>query len=257
MARSNSGSSTSWGSVGSAVLTAPPILIAVRVLINNSSNFYNLIGLANNDATQYHFVAASGGGSPSFRLFTQDGSGEVGAIASANYTTGVWYVVGAIILSATERYIEVDGANEGSNSSNRTPTLSRTFVGALRDESGGNTFGAIDGKLAEPAFWDLSAYSGTAAGQKAAALDILRGMTAGHSPEFWPLGRKAFWHLWGNNAPEPDVQGTFDLTINGAALVKNDHPANVAYPAGNGAAGGAPATARAPYYYLLAGGGRV
>ena len=136
-----------------------------------------------------------------FDARTYDGSSNSssnGAFAVQN----VWVHVAAVFAAANSRTIYVNGSSGGANTTSRTPTgINSVAIGGAIDSTPDRYLG---GKVMEAAIWDAAL----------TAAEILELALAMAPPAVRPGNLVSYWPLHGNNSPEPDLVGGFNLTLN-------------------------------------------
>lgn len=138
--------------------------------------------------------------------------------SGVNYSANTWYHAAVVFSTTTSRTVYRDGGNAGSDTTSVTVgTVTTTNFGTRFD---GAAFGAyLNGQTAEGGVWNVAL---TAA--------EIASLAKGVCPlSIRPESLVAYWPMYGNNSPEDDWVGSFDLTITGATKA-TVHP-RISYPA--------------------------
>lgn len=110
-------------------------------------------------------IGDASAGSPYLRLSFQNVSGLVACLhwngsasdlaeTSASYTVGQWHYISCVCASATSRSVTIDGANDGSSSTNRTLTNIDNFTIAVTADS--TPLAYFNGAIAEPVVYNVA-----------------------------------------------------------------------------------------------------
>ncbi len=217
MARSFvSASSQSVEGIGSAPQTTYPLTIMgwVRPHINTASA--GMIVVLCETAAVPNRWAIFAGPNAVFRLVVGDGTSATVCDTSSTYTVDTWNHFCAVLTSATDRSIYMNGANVGTSSVSR-PTSSISDI-KIGQHNGGNY---LDGRVAEVGIWnatlDANAIAAGAAGVN--PLDIQRQSLVWYAP------------LYGFQSPEQNVVGTHSLTLVNAPASADHAPVSLPYGA--------------------------
>lgn len=125
--------------------------------------------------------------------------------SGVNYAANTWYHAAVVFASTTSRTVYRDGGNAGSDTTSVTVgTVTTTNFGTRFD---GAAFGAyLNGQTAEGGVWNV-----------ALSAAEIASLAKGVSPlAVRPEALVAYWPMYGNNSPEDDWFGNFDLTVTGA-----------------------------------------
>jgi len=168
-------------------------------------------------ATPYFALHCDGAaaGDPVTWYQRDDAAGTAFTNTTSGFVANTWHHICAIEAATDSRSVFIDGGGKGTNATARGAlTLNRTGIGCLLRT--GTVF-HFSGRIAWPAFWDLSVWPGATGPDKAAAFEAaaLPGLAAGIPPWKFPLGLVACWPLWGYHSPEIDLMGAYDLTLSG------------------------------------------
>jgi hypothetical protein len=172
-------------------------------------------------------VAGATGGDPIQAGSTDSGGTAVAAATSTSYTAATWCHVCALFVSTTDRRVLRNAGGKGTNTgSNTVGTRTLTNLGT-RTSTTGSRAAFFPGILAEAAIWNLSAYPGATAADKADYFEanVLPSLIA-DAPSLWATGLAAYWSLLSNGN---DAIASNHLTNNGGIFVV-DHP-TLSYPA--------------------------
>jgi hypothetical protein len=211
--------STQYLEVDSAPVTAYPFTLAC--LFNNDVANANITLLwigDKDDAAQYHALSLAGavGGDPIRAVSIAATAGTADSSAGVAGATNAWGHACGVFTSATSRAAFFNGANKGTNTTNRTPAgLDRVSIGRLGDSTPTDYW---SGLIAEAGVWDIALSDA-----EVALLGTPIGVNTWLSP--WmvrPENLVAYWRIWGRFSPEPDRVGGFGVTVSGATVA--DHP---------------------------------
>lgn len=138
------------------------------------------------------------------------GAGSAFADSTAGATLNAWSHGCAVFAGVADRRAYLNGANKGTNTTSRTPvTLAATRIGSFLTAS---DF-PFPGDMAEAAMWSVALSD--------AEVAVL---ATGIAPyEVQRSSLVAYWPLIGLTSPEPDVVGSFPMTLTGT-------PAQAAHP---------------------------
>lgn len=149
---SHSGWSTSnyISAIAGTAPAAVPLTIHARYKPSAFSNTAYLVSVSdgsNNNAFNLRTTVTSGFA----EAFTVFGGAGTPATGSTGLSAGTWYSLVGLFTSATDRKIYVDGAQDGTNATSRTPTgVNQARVGIR------NTTNPALGSLAEVAIWNVA-----------------------------------------------------------------------------------------------------
>lgn len=198
---------------GAAVATAVPITMACWFNSDSATAAQVLMCLGASDNRFTLAAMGSVAGDP-VRVTSVTGGTAVTADTTTGYTAGTWHHGCAVFASTTSRTAYIDGGSSASNTDLNVPLLvDKTHLG-VNNLITGDT----DGRIAEAAIWDVALTAAEVAT-----------LAKGYSPLFVrPSSLLAYWPLIGNQSPEIDWVGGFDLTITGT-VDKAAHP-RIIYP---------------------------
>lgn len=195
---------------------------------------------SNSHAYRLYLVGSSLGTKVGARIKDAAGSG-LAAYTASSYGANQWHHGCAVFQSNTVRSAYLDGAAKGTASAANSPAdLNLVSIGTSR--YGTSTEYTFSGYLAEAAIWNVALTDNEVA--------ILG---RGYSPLLVrPQSLVAYWPLIGNESPETDLRGGYNLTVTGAT--KADHP-RIILPAQRRLVSVPTAvpTTRVPIYHLLVG----
>ena len=140
------------------------------------------------------------------------------AETSTGYSINTWHHAAAVFAAVNDARVYIDGGSNGTSSTSVNPiSEDTTYIGRRANSvvhDGVSAYG-WDGYLAEIGIWNIALSD--------AEIAIL---AEGYSPLFIrPQSLIAYWSLWGNSSPEPDVVGGYDMTL-------NNNPTSIAHPPG-------------------------
>ena len=214
--------------VESPAVIAYPFAMACRFRSNDDAASQTLIQVCDKDAIDYFCSLDIAGNEAGDYVRARNKNyskvvGESQAITTSGFTAGTWHHAAAMFLSTVERHAYIDGGGKGSDTTEMgvAENHDRTVIGACMDSTPERY---MSGDIAEAAIWDLTAWGADDAARELAFEKAIASMAAGYSPDFFPLGLKAYWPLVrGLN----DRTGGFNLTASGTAV--SNHP-RVFYP---------------------------
>ncbi len=221
MARSNTGSTSNYLGISSAVKTAVPLTMACWVYPANNTTYYNVMSVSKTSAAgdNYFVIAIDGsiGGDPVIADATSSLPAS-GVATAGTYTANSWQHIGGVFTSNTSRTAYYNGTGGTANTTSVTPSgISATTIGGYRNSSGG--FGMLNGRVAEAAIWGA-----------ALTADEMRELARGACPLMVrPNDLLAYWPIVGRTSPEPDDVGDFDLTITGT-MAQAEHVPKIILP---------------------------
>ena len=218
MARAVASASSQWFENTNAPVTAAPLSVAGWCKRASGDVSWCFVLVDYSAVFSYFYIAGTD-------TYIQAGcridSGTSGpADTTAAPPADTWFHFAGVWISSTSRAAYLNGGNKGTSSVNVTPTgIDRVQFGARSRNGGASTdYGDFDG-LGEIGLWN------------AALTDAEVAVLAkGVSPLMVrPQSLVAYWPLLGNQSPEIDLVGGYDMTLN-AAPTKAAHP-RVIYPA--------------------------
>lgn len=135
-------------SVDSVPVSAAPLTMVCWGKTNDLSIFQGLMSLHNDPTTNHVFALSSAYSVFAARARARDGTGSgdatVGTLADNN-----WHFFGARFSSSTSREAFFDGAKSGIDTTDRTPSVSKMWLGNY----GGDSW---SGAMAECAVWNAA-----------------------------------------------------------------------------------------------------
>ncbi len=199
MSRSNTGNSANWLS-STPPITAYPFTISLWFYPTNITTNQRLLHLYDAaTALQYFSLKIQSSSVLSFEA--RAGGTTASANTSNTVVQNAWNHVLARGISATSRWVSLNGGTAGTSTLNRTPTGIDTAHYGRHDSAE-----AIIGRLAEFGLWDVDIGAG-------AVTDLYTNLYCPalvNKPDL-----VAYLKFLGNDSPEPDSIGAFDATING------------------------------------------
>lgn len=201
-------------SIDSASVSAYPF--SFSCWINVESQVANMapFWIGDKDVTNnYHWISLAGG-----NLYIESRNTSLtGASVSYTPSNGTWAFIAGVWASATSRKIYLNGSSTTAEGTTSVlfGSADRMTIGRAGDSSPDRYF---DGLIAEAGFWDIALTT--------AEIDSL-------AKGFSPLCIRTasllnYWNLLGNNSPETDIVGGFNLTLAGTPAVA-PHP-RIIYP---------------------------
>jgi len=154
------------------------------------------------------------------------GAAYYNSATSANaVSNNVWHHVCGIFTSNVDARIIVDGVDRAVGTTDMVSVtgFDRVVIGGHRPTGVESQY--MSGDIAEAAIYDLSAYPGATAADKADYFEanILPGLVAGEIPDTYPTGLTAYWPLE-TTSLDDEVNG-FDLTASGTSV--STHPPTI------------------------------
>mgnify|MGYP001055392331 CR=1 FL=1 len=227
----------------SAPVSDFPILMSAWLYPDDDSNYQAIVSVHDSDAapTVALFVWNDG----TVGAYVQDGSGKTTvANTTSGITTGQYQHVAGLFWSDTDRRAFLDGANEGTDSTDRSVSgLAEVSIGWRSAATGFY----LDGAVAEAAIWDLTGYDETW------VIDnMIPALAKGWVPKQFPVGLACYWPLGGfAGRHDRDVWGGYDLSTTGSPTWA-DHPGTIIYPSAATwlPAAGAATTTITPWHLL-------
>lgn len=215
MARNSVRASSQYLSHAAGVISAYPFSIACWFRSNDDTTHQTIFAMTSLTGTVRIYIRGDVVGDP-VRYDLEGGTGNH-AISGGTFVANQWHHVCAVAASSTSATLYLDGSSIGTDTDSATVpslTLTEFFV----DQ--GSTVRAeyFSGDIAEVGVWTAALDAAEVnALSKAAAPSLLR-----------PGSLEAYWPLLGNDSPEPDRWGSYNLTLNNAP-VKATHP-RITYP---------------------------
>lgn len=216
MARAFADASSQYLSLGSSPVSDVPFALAIWFYHTEAEND-DFFGVGA-DFVDYHEIYITSAHIVSVRS-------DDGTIGNATSTAGgainTWHHACGLFVSDTDRRAFLDGGNKGTDATNVNPeNLAHTAIGGRADSA---ITGVYSGYAAEAAIWDLSAWPGATASDKADEFErvAVPALAQGFSPLFFQLGLVAYWPLIRDE--DQDRVGGYDLT-------PSNNPTVVAHP---------------------------
>jgi hypothetical protein len=229
MARAFDDAATEYLEVDQAAVSDVPFVVSAWFRTDATGADQTIFWIGDKDVAEQFWI---------FRIDTNDklravandeGAGGASAISSSSVSVNTWHHGLGIFVTNIDRRVFLDGAKD-TNGGNRSPTgTDRMSIGRRGTTSPDFYF---SGDIAEVAVWDLSNWTGAAAGDKATEFErFIPSLAAGYSPLYIPKGLIAYWPLGGiytANDGDQDVVGGRNMTAFNTPST-TDHPM-VAYP---------------------------
>jgi len=145
------------------------------------------------------------------RFISSDGTNENIAVATGTITTGTWHHAWGTIDSNSYTRARFNGGGLGASFVySRTLTLGNSRIAVRETGSLADYFG---GRIAEVAIWNTDIH-----------WDYGIDLANGASPfDIEVNNLAAYWPVWGDASPEPDLISGYDMTLSNA-------PTQVAHP---------------------------
>lgn len=210
MARKFNGTDRKLVNANPAV-TGVPLTLAAWFNSSSAADNQAIVGICDILGNTNNFLLRAGGavaGDP-VQAIAQATAASGIAASTTGYTTNQWTHACAVFRSATSRDAYIDGGSKGSETTSATPAgLDRTSIG-VRESLAPAAF--FNGDLQEAAIWNVDL---TDAEVALLATGVQPTMVRAES-------LVAYWPIFGDDSPEPDEIGTFDLTVTNA--IKSTH----------------------------------
>lgn len=192
-----------------AVLTAVPFTMACWFKVSSVTGINNsLMSLDDNSAagagTHTFLMDITQSPTARVRARTASSAGSSFALSTANVTTGVWQHACGVFAGVADRRAFLNGANKGTETTSRTPSAAaiiRTRIGLLCQSAN-----PMAGDIAEAAIWNVALSD--------AEVALLATGVGPYAVQRANL--VAYWPLLGAESPEPDVVGTFAMSLVGS-----------------------------------------
>jgi len=198
---------------GTVPVSGLPLTIACIANLDNITAQHYLVSFGDTAGnTNYLALIAKGdvAGDPIRAAYVTGGS-PVQADTSTGYSLGTDHHVCAVFESTTSRSVYIDGGSKGTDTTSKDyPSgIDAMAVGRLERSS---PAAYTNGRVSHVAIWNVALTDGEVAA-----------LAAGASPlTVRAQSLVAFWPIIGNNSPEIDIVGGYDLTVSGAT--KFAHP---------------------------------
>jgi hypothetical protein len=215
MARLFDDGSSQYLYVNSTPITAAPFTMACWFNTDDDTIAQALMYIGDKDTDgDDRWQLAAHGIAGAVRFQAADG-GDANADTTSDFSANTWHHACGIELASNSRKVLLDGANLGTDSTEKTPdNADRIAVGAIADPT---PAGYASGRIAEAAMWNV-------------ALSEAEGATLaqGFSPLFvQPQNLVAYYPLIRDD--DNDWIGGYDLTATNTPTVAT-HPPKVIYP---------------------------
>ena len=207
MARSFTSSSANYLLSGTTPYSDTPIAISAWVYPTVLGNWPWIFGVQASGTTE-HFHILQLSDNDDLKVATKAGGSYLAATTTTTFSINTWAHVCGIFAAANDRRAFKNAGGKGTNISSGSPSnITRTWIGNS-PWGGGDGW---NGRIAHVAFWDLSAWSGATASDKADNFEIttLPALAKGYSPAFFNMGLIAYWPLLRH---DNDIVGGFDMT---------------------------------------------
>lgn len=187
--------------VNSTVLTAFPLSMACWFYHTASSNGQLMALTASANNNNWISITA---GVTSVTAQTNGAGGFVAALTSAGYSLNTWNHACGVFSASNSRSAFVNGGSKVTNTTNSVPAgLARTSIGVLNRPT---PVEYMTGRIAEAAIWNSALSDSQVAS-----------LAKGVSPLLIQPENLVFYApLIGNNSPETDYVGSFNMTVTGA-----------------------------------------
>lgn len=165
-AASNTGSTSNFFTIGSAVVSALPLSFSCWFNVASAVTGNNLVSISASGSANWYLLAV-GGDVPGAVLADVFGSGvENFSQTSTLYTANTWNHGAAVFTTTTSRTSYLNGGGAGTDTTARTVggTLNRTDLGVERDNVG-NLFSPLNGAISDARIYNLALTAGEVAAQ--------------------------------------------------------------------------------------------
>ena len=170
-------------------------------------------------AFNYYYALLMSGTTSGDPLYLEARAGGTSSYArtTTGYSINTWHHSCAVVASATDRRVFIDGGSKDTETVTRNPTITTTAIGV--NLHGGTAYNGMVGAMAEAAIWDVALTD--------AEVAIV---ASGISPLLMrPNDLVAYWPIIGRTSPEIDIFGGYDMSITGGSMAAAPHP-RIAYP---------------------------
>ena len=188
---------------GTAVVTSAPLTLAAWFNSDDSTKSQDLVCITDTAGDQNYFQLTANSATKVVAV-ARDSAPANTATTTTNWSVNTWHHACGVFESSTSRLAYLDGGGVGTNENNRTPAgLDVVSIGRLSRASATNY---MSGRIAHAAIWNA-----------ALGADEVVSLARGFVP--WmirPESLVAYWPIWGNQSPEPDIIGGANATVTGA-----------------------------------------
>jgi len=153
MARRFDDGSTQYLMATGAPISGPPFTFAGWVNTDDVTHDSMIVSCGNSGGGDYFglYVAGATAGDP-INMITRGVAAGYAASSTSGVTANTWHHAVGQVVSATEYYAYIDGANRGSNNQNAGAiTVNRTSIGVSADNT---PYAYCSGAIAEPVIYD-------------------------------------------------------------------------------------------------------
>lgn len=187
-----------------ASVTAAPITVSCWFQVEDptTATSHSLFSLGDTASNTRHFTLAYTTGAADDVLWWVVSGGGVFAQYSTTFAANTWYHVCGVEISATSRYVYLDGAASAENTTNRAPGSIDSMAIGRTERSTPYLYNG--GLLAHVAVWNAALVAGE-----------VSMLAAGLSPMLvHPQSLVNYWPIEGNLDPEIDIVGGYDMALN-------------------------------------------
>lgn len=152
MARSFTAASNEYIQTSNAVITGYPFTVNARVNVSALGAAYTIWSCVTSASGDHYFSLDKGASNTvRFRARTTSSSD---ALSTATLSSSTEYVITAVGTSATDRKVYINGTNDGSSTTSRTPSgMDRTTIGRQNISTPTNSFGGV---ICEVTVWNAA-----------------------------------------------------------------------------------------------------
>jgi hypothetical protein len=139
----------------STPVTGVPFSMSAWIYPTNNTANNNILALNSNSGNNAAGITAEGNisGDP-INAYIGDASGFTSTRSSAAYSINQWSHVCGVFASSTSRTVYINGSNEGSTTTSRTPVaFNRINIGVYR-QGGSGAADAFNGRIAQIAVYN-------------------------------------------------------------------------------------------------------
>jgi len=219
MARLFDDAQNEYSEIDQAVLSGRPLAMVCWFNTDDDTSTQSLMIITDKSAA-FDYLRLYIHGNNDITAYDRSATASDGAKELTGFAVNTWHHACGIFVSATDRRVILNGTLKATNATNvgAINNLDRTSLG--RYSVIGSETNYLSGMIAEAAIYDLSAYPGDTAADKADYFEkAIASMAKGFIPLFYPLGLKAYWPLIrGLN----DRVGGYNLTASGTTV--SAHP---------------------------------
>lgn len=121
--------SSQWLAVSSAPVTGSPLTVTAWFRSDDFSATHCIFSMSNGDNFNYYHMILNT--TPLLQVRVRDSGDATAAVTTtAGPSLGTWHMATFVEVSSADRRIYLDGGNKGTNTTDRSPSISTTTIGA-------------------------------------------------------------------------------------------------------------------------------